>query len=462
MRGVSTRCVRECFVCGSTNPCELRLPHRCVVRILRFVKSSRELSAAQLRKLLAVAMRHRSYYLRLWDRCRAHGIGLDDDLARYACEAWNALARYTGALDDLRRSLPQPYRPVADGRAGIPAGGVGGPAGRGAAPCCGPRAGRAAGPDRVAEPTPAAVPPRTASPTKVLHRITQTTQDYTGPRKQSPPPRPLPTKQQQQSVTRRRIELRCQPGRFVRIGTFFTAGGHALASTIRSAPLTDSYKSPPRTAKAESSSPRCRRRSPAALGAAAGGGAEVVAAAAAAAVVHPAGTPDADNAMGEYWQHKDERQRPGGNSKDPKVPPDAGRDVRPAREELKAHKGAIPDSRNRRHRVGNMRCSSATRRRVTFTVVVEPLRGDGPISSARQRQLDRSLSGDRQDSRAVRGPHECVRHAVAPHPQHAHRHAQQQRRGRAERDQSAGEASQGLTSGTVPHSGQRSGVARRS
>jgi hypothetical protein len=50
----------------------------------------------------------------LWDRCRAHGLGLDDDLARYACEAWNALARYTGTLEDLRRSLPQLYRPLKE------------------------------------------------------------------------------------------------------------------------------------------------------------------------------------------------------------------------------------------------------------------------------------------------------------------------------------------------------------
>lgn len=78
------------------------------------MKSSRELSDAQLRKLLAVAMRHRSYYLRLWDRCRAHGLGLENDLARYACEAWNALARYTGTLEDLRRKLPQPYRPLKE------------------------------------------------------------------------------------------------------------------------------------------------------------------------------------------------------------------------------------------------------------------------------------------------------------------------------------------------------------
>ena len=76
------------------------------------MKSSRELTDEQLRKLLAVAYRHRHYYLRLWDRCRAHGLDLADDLARYACEAWNALARYCGTLDDLRRRLPQPYRPL--------------------------------------------------------------------------------------------------------------------------------------------------------------------------------------------------------------------------------------------------------------------------------------------------------------------------------------------------------------
>ena len=76
--------------------------------------SSRELSDAQLRKLLAAALRHRSYYLRLWERCRAHGLGLDDELARHACEAWNALTRYAGAIEDLRRSLPQPYRPLKD------------------------------------------------------------------------------------------------------------------------------------------------------------------------------------------------------------------------------------------------------------------------------------------------------------------------------------------------------------
>ena len=104
------------FVFRSTNPGGLRPPCRLHARILRSVKSSRELSDAQLRKLLAVAMRHRGYYLRLWDRCRAHGLGLDDDLARYACEAWNALARYTGTLEDLRRKLPQPYRPLKEPR----------------------------------------------------------------------------------------------------------------------------------------------------------------------------------------------------------------------------------------------------------------------------------------------------------------------------------------------------------
>ena len=78
------------------------------------MKSSGELTDEQLRKLLPVAMRHRSYYQRLWGRCRAQGLGLDDDLARYACEAWNALARYVGTLEDLRRKLPQPYRALKD------------------------------------------------------------------------------------------------------------------------------------------------------------------------------------------------------------------------------------------------------------------------------------------------------------------------------------------------------------
>ncbi len=77
-------------------------------RIPVVVKSSRELTDEQLRKLLAVAYRHRAYYLRLWDRCRAHGLGLDDDLGRFVCETWNALARYCGTLEDLRRRLPQP------------------------------------------------------------------------------------------------------------------------------------------------------------------------------------------------------------------------------------------------------------------------------------------------------------------------------------------------------------------
>lgn len=76
------------------------------------MKSSRELTDDQLQKLLAVAKRHRSYYLRLWDRCRSHGLGLEDDLARHACEAWNALACYAGVLEELRLSLPQPYRPL--------------------------------------------------------------------------------------------------------------------------------------------------------------------------------------------------------------------------------------------------------------------------------------------------------------------------------------------------------------
>ena len=100
------------FVFRSTNPCAPSLSSPRAYPPV--VKSSRELTDAQLRKLLAVAMRHRGYYLRLWDRCRAHGLGLDDELARYACEAWNALARYSGTVEDLRRKLPQPYRPLKE------------------------------------------------------------------------------------------------------------------------------------------------------------------------------------------------------------------------------------------------------------------------------------------------------------------------------------------------------------
>jgi hypothetical protein len=75
--------------------------------------TSRDLTAEQIDRMIAVADRQFAYYRKAWQRCQDNRIPLDDPLATGLCHVGEAIRVWREKLVKMKQRLPQPYRPLA-------------------------------------------------------------------------------------------------------------------------------------------------------------------------------------------------------------------------------------------------------------------------------------------------------------------------------------------------------------